>query len=258
MNPHVSERFPRISDAVDRLARGMWGGLRRPVPVQAIKRDFKKLSVGSGCWRMRSAQRLRAAAIEGELTVYSVVEPRVRSEHYAGTRPWSREVVPLAIPVDVLKQLIAPRSGLPDHPIRPSMRTACGDEKLFVLLTTGCLVVRESDFNSWYRLERAKGKWASQRSRSKVGSGRPTKQTDALRNAVLALVRDEKWSGKASITVLHGLLAKSGRPGVPDADTLARLVDQLHVEMGDPKLRRVKRVRQRQLVVPRRRVGSFY
>jgi hypothetical protein len=40
------EEHLRISCAVNRLADGMWGGLRRPEPVAAIKHDQKKLSLG--------------------------------------------------------------------------------------------------------------------------------------------------------------------------------------------------------------------
>jgi hypothetical protein len=59
-----------------------------------------------------------------------------------------------------------------------------GTRKLFALLTVGLLVVRTSDFDVWYQSERAKGRWPSQRSKLKI-NGRPTKQTDRLRDAVL-------------------------------------------------------------------------
>jgi hypothetical protein len=82
------------------------------------------------------------------------------------------------------------------------------------LLTVGLLVVRTSDFDVWYQSERAKGRWPSQRSKLKI-NGRPTKQTDRLRNAVLALVHDHKWSGKDPISVLHRMLVASGYSEAP-------------------------------------------
>ena len=81
----------------------------------------------------------------------------------------------------------------------------------------------------------------SQKSKEKK-NGRRTRQTEALGNAVLALVNYLKWNGKDGITTLHRLLVASGRPDVPSQDTVARLVDQLHRETGDMKLLRVTRV----------------
>jgi hypothetical protein len=172
-------------------------------------------------------QRLRAATVKGELVVHVLANPQVRSKTRKLTEYSPEKIEPVMVPVNVVKRLITSRGGLPDHPIRPSIKTAKGNEKLFALLTVGLLVVRASDFDIWYRSERAKGKWTSQRSKSKIGNGRPTKQTEPLRNAVLALVHDRKWSGEDRITTLHHLLVASGRSEVPSQDTLARLVDQL-------------------------------
>ena len=113
------------------------------------------------------------------------------------------------------------------------------------MLGAGSLVVAESEFCQWKEAEYNKGRWPSQRSRSKHGEGRPTKQTESLRNAVLARVNDGSWRSPQSINSLRRLLIDSGRDGVPSADTLARLVDNLHEETGDPDLRRVKRARRR-------------
>jgi hypothetical protein len=145
--------------------------------------------------------------------------------------------------VSVLARLTTTRGSLPNHPIRPSIKTAEGDEKLLGLLTVGVLVIRASDFDVWYRSERAKGKWPSQRSRLKIGGGRPTKQAGRVRNAVMGLVRDGKWSSKVSIAKLHRLLIASGDIEVPSPDTLARLVDQLHAETGEAEFFRAKRAR---------------
>jgi hypothetical protein len=113
------------------------------------------------------------------------------------------------------------------------------------LLAVGSLIVRASDFDIWYRAERAKGKWSSQRAKSNVGGGRPTLQTEALSSAVLALVNDLKWSGKDGIATLHRLLVATGRSDVPSQDTLARLVDHLYRETGEAALLRIPRARRK-------------
>ena len=198
--------FLRVSDASNRLAGGMWGGLPRPEPVVKTKRNNNNVSVGFAPWREEAGQRLWAAVVNGELAVYVVTGPQVQSNDGNSIELSPEKFEPVAIPVNVLKRLITPRGVLPDRPIRPTIRTAEGNEKLFALLTGGLLVVRKSDFDIWYRSESAKGKWASQRSKLRVSNGRPTKQTQSLRNAVLALVRDHKWCGEHSIAALHRLL----------------------------------------------------
>jgi hypothetical protein len=244
----VPADFLPLSRAIDRLADGMWGGLQRPEPVAVIKQDQKKLSLGFGPWREKAAQRLRAAAIEGELVIYLLAKPQVRSEAHNFTECSLEKIEPLVVPVNVVKRLMVSRGGgLPDHPIRPSIKTAEGNQKLFALLTVGLLVVRASDIDVWYQSERAKGKWPSQKRSKEKKDGRPTKQTDALRNAVLALVHDHKWSGKDPISALHRLLVASGRSDVPSQDTLARLVDQLHRETGEATLLRNPRARRKQI-----------
>jgi hypothetical protein len=239
------KEFLRISCAVNRLSDGMWGGLQRPNPVAAIKHEQKKLSVGFGPWREKAGRRLRAAAVKRKFAIYVFAEPQVRSEDHGLTDSSLEKTEPVVVPVNVVKRLIASRGSLTDHPIRPSIKIAEGNEKLFALLTVGLLVVRASDFDIWYQSERAKGRWASQRSKEKK-NGRPTKQTEALRNAVLALVHDHKWSGKEPISALHRLLRASGRSEAPSQDTLARLVDQLHRETGEAGLLRVTRAPRKQ------------
>jgi len=233
--------FLRWSDAVDRLAAGMWGGLRRPVPVQTVKQTLKRVSIGFRPWREHAARCFRAAALNGELAVYVVAGSNNR-----GIRRRRRATIePVVVPTSVLRRLITSRGILPDHVIRPTIRTAEGDEKLFALLMRVPLVVRENDFGGWYRSERRKGKWASQRSKSKIGEGRPTKRTEALRNAILARVHDGAWSGKASFTKLRRVLVTSGHSDVPSVDTLERMVRDLHRETGEPELLRIPRVRRK-------------
>ena len=120
---------------------------------------------------------------------------------------------------------------------------ARGDHKLFVLLTGGVLVVREGEFDDWYRRERRKGKWPSQKSRKKTAVGRPTKQSDALKNAVMVLVTDRAWHATDGIAKLYRLLVeRAGLETLPSHDTLRRCVIQLHIETGHAALRRAVRV----------------
>jgi hypothetical protein len=236
--------FLRISCAVNRLADGMFGGLRRPDPVTAIKQDQKKLSVGFGPWREKAARYFRTAAEKGKLTIYVLAKRQTRSEVDNSTEQSTKGLEPVVVPVPVIKRLIASRGGLPDQPIQPSIKTADGDEKLFALLIDGLLIVRACDFEGWYQTEYAKGRWPSQRSKS-AKNGRPSKQTEALRNAVLALVHDRKWNGKDPIAALHRLLVASGRSNIPSPDTLAHLVNNLHRETGEAGLLRITRMRRK-------------
>jgi hypothetical protein len=242
----ICKDFLRLSDAASRLSDGIWGGMQRPDPVRIIKQSQKKLSVGFGPWRQGAGRRLRAAAVKGKLVVYVLAEAQVRSINRTLTESSLKKVEPTVVPANVLKRLITSRGALPDHPIRPSIKIVEGNEKLFALLSVGLLVVRASDFGIWYRSERAKGRWPSQRSKLKVRDGRPSIQTEALRNAVLALVHDLKWNSKESIMSLRRLLVASRGFEVPSPDTLARLVDQLHRETGEAGLlRKMRRRRQR-------------
>ena len=118
----------------------------------------------------------------------------------------------------------------------PPSRHATETNSLFVLLKSGCLVVAETELSAWLQTEHRKGRWPSQRSRKKAVVGAPGKQTEALRNAVLFRVRKGVWSGDKSIVGLRQLLIDSARDDVPSADTLARLVDELHDETGEPSL----------------------
>jgi hypothetical protein len=213
----------------------MWGGLRRPEPLQAIKTTFKKQSIGYGPWREEAGKRLTAAVLNGELTVYCT---NSNGQIEDGKDFLTRPTVAAVVPVNVLKNLITVRGSLPDHAIRPSKKTTGGDIKLLSLLITGVLVVDARDFDIWYRSERRRHKWPSQQSTTKVIKGRPTKQTEALKNAVLRLVYAGNWCRNDGIPKLHRLLASSGRSGVPSPDTLARLVVELHRATGNRNLLR--------------------
>lgn len=241
----VPEGYLRVSDAVDLLAAGMWGGLPRPAPVQTIKRTCKKVSVAFGPWRDKAGQCLRSAAVQGKLPIYVAAERQVPPGAPAAAPSSSGSTNPVAVSASVVRQLVTTRGSLPDHPIRPSVKTVAGDMKLLRLLTIGVLLVRASEFGRWYRLERAKGKWGSQRSRLRAAVGRPAKQSDLIRNAIIALVRDGAWSANAGITKLHRLLCACGRYDVPSPDTLARVVDELHQVTGEPEYFRLRRSRRK-------------
>jgi hypothetical protein len=111
------------------------------------------------------------------------------------------------------------------------LKIAGGDEHLLHMLKIGTLVVCESEFAYWYKAERRRNRWPSQHSSTKKrGAGRPTKRT-ALRSATAEVLRQ---AGQISVANLRRILIASGRTDVPSVDTLARLVDQLHRETGEP------------------------
>jgi hypothetical protein len=232
----VPDGFLRLSDAVNRLAQGIWGGMPRPAPLRAIKPEHKRGgSLGFGPWKEEAGKLLRTAATEGKLPVYisGVSQPTINNS----------DPQPVVLPTAVLSRMIPTRGGLSDHPIRISLKIAGGDQKIMKLLQVGLLLVRAEEFNKWYRLERAKGKWPSQRSRLKRREGRPSKLTDALKKAIFAAMREQK----ISIAELRRRLVASGRTDVPSLDTLERMVDQLYRETGEPVLRRTRRFRRKRV-----------
>jgi hypothetical protein len=233
----IPDGFFRISEAVSVLARGMWGGLRRPDPVRQLKRckRYRNASVGFGPWKEHAGRCFRTAAIKGNVQVY-VFAKTSRSASHNETKP-----VPLSI--EVLERLIAPRGGVPDHAVRPSLKTAGDGTKLLVLLVSGILLVSKKEFDDWYHSQRSKRRWASQRSTKRRSGGRPSLQTEALRGAVLSIMRE----GKLSITELRRRLVAAGQADVPSSDTLERMVDQLYRETGEKNLRRIKRLRSKRV-----------
>src|SRR5262249_15183324 len=100
----VPKEFLLVSDAVSRLAEGMWGGLPRPLPVERVKRGYRKMSVGFANWRVRAGQQLMQSALRGELTIYVFVSTRIASKKHSVAHASSRatELLSAAIPVKVL------------------------------------------------------------------------------------------------------------------------------------------------------------
>ena len=122
----IQDGFLSVSEAVSVLARGMWGGLRRPDPVRQLKKQYRNVSVGFGAWKEEAARCFKTAAIEGNVQVYVFAKTSRSASHI--------ETVPAPLSIEVLERLIAPRGGVPDHAVRPSLKTAGGDTKLLALL----------------------------------------------------------------------------------------------------------------------------
>jgi hypothetical protein len=76
------------------------------------------------------------------------------------------------------------------------------------LLKAGIILVHSKEFETWYRSERDKGRWPSQHSRLK--KGRPSTQTEGLRDAIIVALRE----GKTSIAALRRRLETCGRTDV--------------------------------------------
>jgi hypothetical protein len=245
----VPHGFMRLSAAVNLLASKMWGGLKRPMPLAHIRESFrelakpagkevsvvkklvgeelsvgKELSVGWGPWREQSGRRLRKAATQSELTVFVIA--------VAGADP-------VPVPATILERLIPSRRGLSDRQATVALkavRAGGGNERLYALLRDGVLLVRENDFRVWCESEKCKGKWPSQ-GKKKRRKGRPSRQSDDLRNAISARVNDERWDGRMGIPSLHAMLTGSAGFAVPSEDTLRRLVNRVFAETGDARFR---------------------
>ena len=217
----------RVSAAVTRLEEGMFAGMSRPLQVDALKKRYPRDSIGFGPQREKAAETLSRAALTGKLTIYVACgDQRLRP-----------------VPVAVLERLIRARGGLPDHVIRAPvslLRHRLVDEPTFDALSSGLLILKVSEFDSWYRKEKRKGKWVSQRQRKSPRVGRPSKQMLALRNAVKATVNSGDWSGAGKVSDLRRKLVARGTE-IGSESTLGRLVDALFVETGDELYRRRQR-----------------
>jgi hypothetical protein len=226
--------------AVERLASGMWTGTPVPETVRKIRRREPRLRVKHGARRIEAGKLLVAASKRGGLTAYSVPDPELIGRSRSSIRGGPRIV---ALPRGVLDSLVMSRGTLPDHAHRPSLRMCGGDKQLLFALETGFLAVKKTEFEAWYRAERRRGKWPSQRSQTKRPlKGRPAKETAALRNAITNLTLESRWSAKAGLNALHRLL-KAERAEVPNSATLGRIVDRLWNETGEVQFRRAKRHR---------------
>ena len=218
-----------------------------PEELKTIRRQNPKLRVKHGPWRQEAGRDLLAAATKGQLNVYVVPDLELISRRQ-GTR---LHATTMRVPPAVIKRFITVRGTLPDHAYRPSLKTTEGNKELLFALEPGLLVVNAFEYETWYRHERAKGKWPSQRHQGTYvpGRGRPTKQTGRLRDAIVALVRGGDWTAKAGFNELRRLLIRTGHDDCPNAATLRTVVERLWVETGEDDFRCNKRYRRRNNVV---------
>ena len=219
----IPEGYLLLSDAVHRLRLGMFAGLPRPVPVRQAKATYFDGSVGLGSWTEEAAKCIAVAAKNGELPVHVFGNPYAYNKGVG-------ELETMIVPTEVLRRIVPSRGGFPDHP-RVPLRAVRMDRRLFVSLNTGVLVVGEYAFSSWYRKEKAKGKWASQPSKLKK-LGRPSKQTESLDKEIIEILAEKKISAAA----LHRRLVKDGRSPI-SVDTIERRVKRLYLKTGDKRYR---------------------
>ncbi|MGO8794069.1 MAG: hypothetical protein ACLQLC_04535 [Candidatus Sulfotelmatobacter sp.] len=219
-----------FSDAVHLLCRGMFGNLQRPFPVRELKSTCFKGSVGFGPWKEKAGERLANAAKQGDLPVHVYGNPQAYAE--------KGEPRIILVPAYVLRQMVMSRGGFPDHS-RVPLKAVGNDPGLFNALNSGLLVVAEGAFAGWYHTERAKGRWSSQASKLNK-TGRPSKQTESLRNSVDSAIGD----GNITIAAVHRRIVEAGWKDV-SVDTVGRLMMQRHLETGEQKYYRRRRIRRK-------------
>lgn len=241
-----------ISEATARLEKGMYAQQCQPLMVAEAKGRFErakgwsqtsapackqkvyvpqktehrqKLSLGHGPRREEAAKLIRTAALAGKLKVYDQTHN--------------------VVPPEILALIIPVRSALPDHPTRTYCppRGSPIDRDYLMRLSRGAIVLSKSEFELWYRTKKAKREWPSQEQSKKqrVKAGRP-RTAPMWRERIIECVDEGKWEAKKSIVVLKMLLLMSPTDEeLPSDDTLARIVDDLFVKIGDDKYRRDKR-----------------
>jgi hypothetical protein len=126
----IPDGFLRIPDAVAALVRGMYATFQQPKLIHKIKLDHQKARVVFGPWKEHAAERIRTAACDGKLPIYVKGNP---------------DQQPLILLPKVVDRLIMVRGGLPEHPVRPSLKTAHGDARLFKLLSSGLLLIHKRE-----------------------------------------------------------------------------------------------------------------
>lgn len=225
--------FILISEAVERLRRGMYGNFNRSEAVKEAKKHYPTASIGFGPQKEDAAKRIDNAIQKGELPVLVLSD--------------AEDGAPLRVPRNLLRRMIRTRGGLPDHVIRPEgfLSNNAVTPELLATLLRSALYLRREGFDAWYQKARDKRNWPSQRSTSmpnmaKPRMGRPSKQND-LRNSIIALANQRGWSTLQTITDLVRLLKSGGK--IVTRDTARRTVDQLFKETGEPCYRRRARRR---------------
>lgn len=232
----VATEFVLISEAVTRLQAGMFGGaIKRPDPVEAIKKIHPRLSVRSGQQEDKAASAIHGAILKGSLSVHVYTRPTAEGGSHT-----------LQLPIGVLSRLLKVRGGLPDHAIRPPVslfRDTSVSPELFAALSSSAMYIHRSQFEIWYEKQKSRHKWPSQRASTQPRTGRPSKQTDELLTSIRARVVQKKWSAPDGIAKLVRLLASYG---APNRNLVRRAVQRLYEETGDNRYR----------VVPRKRVKA--
>lgn len=231
------------------LARRMWAGIARAkVAKQVLCDETNKRSAGFAPRGACVAASLSAAFFAGKLTLYVVADEARFNERFKQVPSWAKEPTP--VPKELLRHVFVQDSKgrlSGTIAIRPSRKLA-GNDRLFALLNRGHLVVRESEFRRWVRLERCKRRWPSQKtahaSPKRNPVGRPSKRNGQLKAAIAKIAGEKAWNGDRPLTELHRLLSERDLD-VPSVDTLGRMVDERFAEAGEPGLRRRRRVRRR-------------
>ena len=238
--------YVTISESVNRLEKGMFAQLPRPVLVDEVKKHpdiGRDASIGFGPWRDQAAKSIRDAAIAGHLMVYCAI---VDESH--GVDEGSIEIVPQA----AVRLIIPIHSGLPDHAVlvyRPQPSSSVSS-RLLTKLRKGILLLSRIEFDAWYEAERQKTNWLSQSQSKAAKVGRP-RAGELIRGRVRRLVEQNKWSATAPITALQRLLMESKPLEIVSDDTLARIVDGLFLHTGDSRFQRPKRRSSRKIPPPR-------
>jgi hypothetical protein len=152
--------YVMISESVNRLEKGMFAQLPRPVLVHEVKRNpdiGRDASIGFGPWRDQAAKSIRDAAIAGHLMVCCAIVDESRAVDEGSIESVPKEALKLVIPV---------HSGLPDyavHVYRPQPGSSISS-RLLAKLRKSIMLLSRVEFDAWYEAERRKTRPISKQS----------------------------------------------------------------------------------------------
>jgi hypothetical protein len=238
--------YVTISESVNRLEKGMFAQLPRPVLVHEVKKHpdiGRDASIGFGPWRDQAAKSIRDAAIAGHLMVCCAIVDESRAVDEGSIDSVPKEALKLVIPV---------HSGLPDyavHVYRPQPGSSISS-RLLAKLRKSIMLLSRVEFDAWYEAERRKTNWPAQSQSKAAKVGRP-RAGELVPNRVRRLVEQNKWSATAPITALQRLLMEMTPLEIVSDDSLARIVDRLFLHTGDSRFQRHKRRSSRKTPAPR-------
>jgi hypothetical protein len=236
--------YVTISESVNRLEKGMFAQLPRPLLVHEVKRNpdiGRDASIGFGPWRDQAAKSIRDAAIAGHLMVCCAIVDESRAIDEGSIESVPKEALKLVIPV---------HSGLPDyavHVYRPQPGSSISSRSK---LRKSIMLLSRVEFDAWYEAERRKTNWPAQSQSKAAKVGRP-RAGELVPNRVRRLVEQNKWSATAPITALQRLLMEMKPLEIVSDDSLARIVDRLFLHTGDSRFQRRKRRSSRKTPAPR-------